>query len=361
MRRVLVPLLLALSLLSPPLAARQRAVRVSAPLSVPGIDAIARKALDQGVPGIVISVRKGNAFFTRAYGFSDVGAHVARRGDDVFQIGSVTKQFTAAAILRLEEAGKLHVSDRARSWLPELDARFDAITIEQLLTHTSGLGDYLAGFGQDLFRTKSQQEVVAVIANQGLLFQPGARWSYSNSGYFLLGMIVERASNQSYDQFLRDTFFIPLSLSGTSYCGTNGPVPSGYYLDVPSHTAVPMPDIDVSLLYSAGGVCSTANDLLRWNHALVSGAAVSPASYARMTTGVQPTHQAPPGYGYALVLDSLDGRRWIWHNGVVFGFQTHLAWFPDEDLTIAVSIDADAAPSELATPIAVDVARAMAP
>jgi D-alanyl-D-alanine carboxypeptidase len=361
MRRALVPLLLALSLVSTPLAARQRAVRVPAPLTVPGIDAIAQHALDQGIPGVVIRVRKGNAFFSKAWGFTDVDAHVARRDDDVFQIGSVTKQFTAAAILRLEEAGKLHVSDRARTWIPELDARFDAITIEQLLTHTSGLGDYLTDLGEDLFSTKSQQEVLALIASHDLLFQPGARWSYSNSGYFLLGMIVERASSKPYPQFLRDTFFIPLGLDHTSYCGTNGPAPSGYYLDVPSGTAVPMPNLDISILYSAGGICSTADDLLRWNHALVSGTAVSPASYARMTTGVRPTHQAPPGYGYALVIDSLDGRRWIWHNGVVFGFQTHLAWFPDEDLTIAVSIDADAAPSELATPIAIDVARAMAP
>ncbi|MBV8516438.1 MAG: beta-lactamase family protein [Acidobacteria bacterium] len=361
MRRALVPFLLVFSLVSAPLAARQHAVRASAPLAVPGIDAIAQHALDQGIPGVIISVKKRNAYFHKAWGFSDTDAHVARRDDDVFQVGSVTKQFTAAAILRLEEAGKLHVFDRIRTWLPELDARFDAITIEQLLTHTAGLGDYLADLGTDLFATKSEREILALIASKNLLFAPGSHWSYSNSGYYLLGVIVERAANEPYDQFLRDTFFTPLGLDRTSYCGTNGPVPSGYYLDVPSGATVPMPNLDVSILYSAGGICSTANDLLRWNHALVSGAAISTASYARMTTGVRPTEERPPGYGYALVIDRLDGRRWIWHNGIVFGFQTHLAWFPDEDLTIAVSIDVDAVPSELATPIAIDVARAMAP
>ena len=359
MRRALAILVVFLFSAPPALAARRRAITPPAPLAIPGIEKIAADALAAGVPGLTIAVRKGNAYYTRAWGDADVAKQLPARTDAVWQVGSVTKQFTAAAILRLAEAGKLRLEDRARAWLPELDERFEGITLHHLLTHTSGVVDYV-GQLTSLYQAKSPAEVLALIAAKPPTFTPGAHFSYSNSGYFLLGVIIERASATTYEQYLRDTFFVPLQLSETSYCGSGAPAPDGYAQDPADHAVFPIPAMDMSLVWAAGAVCSTGMDLLRWSSALSSGRAVSLQSYALMTSGVEPTDMRAPGYGFALILDQFDGRRRVWHNGQIPGFQSHLAWYPDEELSIAVLANLYANKDQ-ATAVANEIARAMKP
>lgn len=344
MRRA-VALLVILSL-APLADARRRAVSAPPLFTVPQLDAIGAAAVADGIPGLTIGVQKGSSYAIKAFG--------NMRADSVYQTASITKQFTAAAIMRLAELGKLRIEDKLRTWMPELDARFDAITLEHLLTHTSGLREYTSQLG-DPFTPRSQQEVVAVITSSGPRFAPGSRFEYSNSGYYVLGIVIERASSQAYAQFLRDAFFEPLRLRGTSYCD---PAPDGYVFgaDGKIHEA---PAVDMSRPYAAGALCSTADDLVRWTFALASGAVVSPQSYARMTTGVNPTDVPPPGYGYGLILSALDGRRRIWHNGLIFGFQSHAARYPDEQLTVVVLINALDPARDRATQIGNAVARAM--
>src|SRR6185503_13645532 len=179
---------------------------------------------------------------------------------------------------------------------------------------------------------KTHQEILAMITGSPLLFPAGSRWEYSNSGYFVLGMIIERASAQTWEQYLRDTFFTPMGLLSTSFCGETAPAPRGY-------TAKPGGPVtldsvaDPSLTWAAGGVCSTASDLLRWNTSLLA----SPL-YARMIGDGFP---AIPGayYGFALIIDTFDGHVRVWHAGTVPGFTTYLVWFPEEKIAVAVMMN----------------------
>ncbi len=310
-------------------AAKRRTVGSPPPeLAVPAADSIAAAQIAEGVPGLSIAVRKGDLTFARAYGLFDREAGIPARTDSVFSIGSVTKQFTAAAILTLEDRGKLSITDKARKFLPELDARFDAITNRHLLQHTSGIRDYV-DFLKSVTDPKTQQEILAMATRFPPLFPAGSRWEYSNSGYYLLGMIIERVSAQTYEQYLRDTFFTPMGLRSTSYSGETAPPPRGY---VSSGGPVTLDSVaDPSLLYAAGGICSTASDLVRWTTSLVAL-----PLYTRMigdrVSGVY-THA---DYGYGLIIDKFEGHVRVYHSGGQPGFTSRLMWFPEEKITVAV-------------------------
>ena len=326
--------LLLVFLTVPAAAQRHRAVPVAPAPVVPGIEGIARQALEN-VPGLSIAVRKGNAYFAGTWGEIDVETHAPVRTDSVFQIASVSKQFTAAAILKLAEEGKLAVDDPVRRFIPELDGRFDPITLRHLLTHTSGVPDYM-GLVDD--GPKTQAEILTAIMSRPPLFAAGWSWQYSNSGYFLLGVVIERASNRTYAQYLRDSFFGPLQMDSTSYCGEDGPLPVGYGKNSRTGAYFVYEPMDPSLIFSAGGLCSTASDLLRWHRGLRSGLALSPRSYAAMT-GEAVGAYIGASYGFGYLLDTLAGHRRVWHNGLIFGFQSHFAYFPDDDLTVVVLVN----------------------
>ena len=168
-----------------------------------------------------------------------------------------------------------------------------------------------------------------MITRAGPIFPAGFRWLYSNSGYFLLGMIIERASARTYEQYLRESFFTPLGLTRTSYCGETAPPPEGYSV-VPSGAIVRDTVAHPSLLYAAGAICSTASDLVRWNTALVA----SPL-YARMT-GDRVQAFDVIDYGFGLLIDTFEGRTRVWHNGGIRGFSSYLVWFPEEKISVAV-------------------------
>lgn len=350
MRHRILALLLIVAL-APGASARRRAAGVPSTFDVAAVDAIAADALRAGIPGLTIAVQKGDGVFVKSWGLSDVRTGRPVANTAVYQIASVSKQFTAAAIMRLVEQGKLSLDDRARQWVPELHIRYDAVTIRHLLTHTSGVADYATQL-TSAYEPRTQQEIVAMINTGGALFRPGALYTYSNSGYFLLGMIAERAAARPYDQLLHELFFDPLRLFSTSYCGTRGPAPDGHR----TGTLTPVAAADMSLVFSAGALCSNVYDLLRWTVALEDGTAVSAASYAQMTTSVDPDNMLPPGYGFGLVVDTFEGHRRIWHNGDILGFQSHVTRFPEEELTIVVLLNANG-PVDRATPIAEDVAR----
>jgi CubicO group peptidase (beta-lactamase class C family) len=266
MRRLVALLLLATAPAA--FAEKRRAVVPPPDLVLPAADSIAAAAIAEGAPGLSIAVRKGDLTFARAYGLFDREAGIPARTDTVFSTGSLTKQFTAAAILKLEDQGKLSIDDKARKYLPELDQRFDAITIRHLLNHTSGLREYVS---QLTSRTapKTRQEIFAMITGAGPKFPAGSDWEYSNSGYYLLGMITERASTKTYEQYVRDTFFTPMGLGSTSFSGETAPSPRGYTVNQGGSITLDLV-VDPSLLYANGSICATASDLVRWNTSLVA-------------------------------------------------------------------------------------------
>ncbi len=191
-----------------------------------------------------------------------------------------------------------------------------------------------------------------MITRSPLLFPAGSRWEYSNSGFFLLGMIIERASAQTWEQYLRDTFFTPMGLRNTSSCGETAPAPRGYTAQ-PGGPVTLDSVADPSLTWAAGGICSTASDLVRWNTSLVA----SPL-HARMIGDGFP---AIPGayYGYGLIIDTFEGRVRVWHAGTVPGFTTYLLWFPEEKISVAVMMNLNTDRDDYADDAADALARSL--
>jgi len=254
----------------------------------------------------------------------------------IYQIGSVTKQFVAAAIMRLAERGALKVEDPIETYVPQMAGK--GITIRHLLSHTSGLPRDVPGL-VSLYQPLARADALARIASAKLDFKPGLRYQYSNAAFYLLGVVVEKASGRTCAQYLDEELFTPLGLWSTSVCGTKSAPPDGYLVTLGTHTVQPVKAADMSLLFGAGDICSTVTDLVRWNRALAGGLAVSRASYEQMIT---PRVAVAPGlsYGYGLLIGSDRGNPVVLHDGLVLGFNALLLYYPERDLTIAVTANA---------------------
>lgn len=312
------------------------------------IDSMARQELAGGrVAGFSIAVaRRGEVLFARGYGMADLELEVPVTAEMVFRLGSITKQFTAAAIMRLVEEGKLNLDDEFTKYLPDYPTNGHRITIRHLLTHTSGIKSY-TGLGprwlEKVRLDLTHEELVALFRDEPLDFEPGAKYLYNNSGYYLLGMIIEQLTGQSYADYLAETFFRPLGLEATSYCDDTALVKHrarGYAQGGDGLVnAAPM---SMTQPFAAGALCSTALDLVRWQEALAGGAVVSEASYRAMTTPATLNDGAPVGYGFGLSLGrKLEGRPLIGHGGGIFGFVTSLSYLPDEGLTVVVLVNTE--------------------
>ena len=297
-------------------------------------------------PGVSIVVIRGrDTLVSQGYGLADLENGVPATPHTVYRIGSITKQFTSAAVLQLVEAGRVKLDDSIGAYLPTLPARWRPATVRQLLNHTSGIPSY-TDIGQRWLKRMGEKmspdSLVALTANDTLWFAPGKSWRYDNSGYVVLGMLVEKVSGKAYDQYLKERLFTPLGLSETMYCYNAPIIPhraQGYGRDSSGwHNAG---FIDMSQPFSAGALCSSALDLSRWDQALGTGKVVSAASYREMTT---PTGAAAPRhYGFGLISDSLAGHRIITHGGGINGFSTVNAWFPDDSLSITILPNAEGA------------------
>ena len=360
MRRPFILVLLVLALGFSPLtleAARQRPLArpAYAPLPTAAIDALVSEALKDGVPGVSIGVSKPGAAYVRGYGFSDPARTVAVDALTIFQIASLSKQFTAAAILVLEEEGLLSTDDPISKWIPELELGGRTVTLAQLLSHTSGMRPD-AVLGVDPYRTYSQAEMIARIGAMGFSSQPGGREDYNNGGYYLLGVVIERASGMSYAELLEQRFFEPLAMYRTAYCGLPPavPVPAGFaQLFGP---ASPIAPVDMSIPFAAGALCSTPTDLVNWSEALSSGRAISVESYLKMITSARLNDGTEIGYGLGIGTGTVDGRLATSHSGSILGFQTYMLHLPAERITVVVLVNALSSES-WARDIAREIAR----
>jgi CubicO group peptidase (beta-lactamase class C family) len=284
--------------------------------------------------GAVLVAKDGVPVLQKGYGFANVEFQALNTPQTKFLIGSITKQFTATAILQLQEQGKLSVSDpitKHLAWYPQNPG--DRVTIHHLLTHTSGIPSYTDDAALMARRSVEMPvpELVATFEDKPLLFEPGAQWQYSNSGYVLLGLIVEAASGQSYEQYLQEHFFTPLKMTGTGYAHNETILP----LRACGYTAADgvlanAARIAMSLPYSAGAVYATVGDLLVWDQALYGDKVLTAASKQQMFTPVL------QNYGYGWMMLERSGHRLITHDGGIDGFASHLARYTDDGVTIVV-------------------------
>src|SRR5262245_14460740 len=305
----------------------------------------------------VVVARQGQAILSESFGQADLELDVPMPADASFEIGSVTKQFTAAAVLLLAERGKIAIDEQLTKYLPDYPTHNQKITIRHLLTHTSGIKGYteLPEFGDLMPLRKTPETLIRLFADKPLDFPPGENLVYNNSAYFLLGLIIEKVSGQTYAEFVKANLFGKVWMPG-SYYGSESAIhhhhAHGY--DTFGNALILKRAISHVWPYSAGSLCSTAADLTVWTSALHGGKVLRPESYRAMTSPATLNDGTKTRYGFGLALTDIRGRRAISHGGGINGFLSEAEYYPDSGLSIVVLLNTagPVGPGDLARDIA---------
>lgn len=288
-------------------------------------------------PGAAVLVMKdGVSILNRGYGLANVELHVPMQPGQVFHVASVGKQFTAAAILKLAEAGKLKLSDPLRSFFPDAPATWDGITIAQLLQHTSGIPDLFRdeSFRKQAFEAHTPAQLLTAAAAKALLAPPGSAFAYASVNYTLLAMIIEQRSGEKYQDYMAHWLFGPLGMTQTHFITDNHliadmatPYQEGPRLAVRWHSSVG---------FGAGGFASNNADLARWTLALQSGKVLQPASLHAMNTPLTLNDGKRVPYGYGVRPHTLTGQPYVESNGDVQGFHAEVAYLPTSKVFVSI-------------------------
>lgn len=306
------------------------------------VDALAAEYLAKpGGVGLSVAVaRKGEVVLAKGYGLADVEFDVKADADTLFRIGSITKQFTSAALMRLVERGKLSLDDDLSKYVPSFPLQGKHVTLRQLLTHTSGIPSY-TDIGEEWTKKwpleLSHDELLALVKDKPFDFEPGTKWAYDNTGYYLLGMVLESVAGKPYPEVLKEELFEPLKLARTRYDSNVDVIKNraqGYAMD--RSGVVNDQPLGTSQPGAAGALISTARELVLWQMALTSGRVVKPESFALMTTPTVLPDGKDTHYGFGLAIDDLDGRARVQHGGGIFGFNSMLMWLREADVHVAV-------------------------
>ena len=282
--------------------------------------------------GYVMVAQHDQILYARGFGYADRAAKRGAGPDTSFRIGSITKSFTAALILRLEQDGALKVTDTVGALLPDFRGPARDVTVHQLLSHTGGVPSYTADpavMGRR-DRAMTVAELLASFADKPLEFPPGSRWAYSNSGYALLGAIIERVTGRSYADAVRDLLLVPAGMTRTVVGDAEGDRDRAIGYQADGDALVPAAPIDMSIPFAAGAIRSTASDLVRWHRALEGDAILGAAARAKLSTPVRER------YGYGWMVDQVAGHDVVWHNGGIDGFNANLWRAPGADLVVVV-------------------------
>jgi CubicO group peptidase (beta-lactamase class C family) len=300
------------------------------------LDSVARAyAKERGFMGSILVARGGDVLLEEGYGMANLEWDVPNTRDTKFRLGSITKQFTATLVLKLHEQGKIGLEDPISKYVPDLPEAWRPVTIHQLLNHTSGIVSYT---GLPEFRSPKMRrvpltplEIVLLSKENKLDFQPGEGFKYNNTGYVLLGHLIEKVSGEKYDAFLKAQIFDPLSMKNSGYDWTRPLLKrraSGYGYNRGNKTYQNADFLDMSLPHAAGSLYSTVGDLLIWHRALSTGKLLKKESFDRMFT---------PGkndYGYGWIIQTRDGQKRIGHGGGINGFSTMIQRYPDQDAVV---------------------------
>ena len=325
------------------------------------VDAIAKQTLSRPAAGISIAVmRDGRVVLARGYGTANLEHSVPVTPETVFHIDSISKNILSAVILQLADEGKLRLDDDVTKYVPEAPTQGRHVTVRQLINHTSGIYSFtsLPSAANNERLELSNEQVLALIKDRPFDFEPGSRWRYDNSAFYLAGMLVERVTKQDYGTYLREHIFKPLGMSSASLGYARMVVPhlaSGY--EVERGALVNTAFLTWKLPFAGGAVCATATDLLKWQAALDSGRVLTPSSLALMRTPTTLADGTKIDYGLGTRLGSVDGHRVVGHTGSGGGYRTVLASFPDDHLTVAILINTDDGSAPPAA-MAADIARA---
>lgn len=312
---------------------------------VKAIDEILTQTYKPNEPGAaVIVVKDGKVVFRKGYGLANIELGVPVEPDMVFRLGSITKQFTAVAILMLAEQGKLSLEDDITKFFPDYPSKGNKITIEHLLTHTSGIKNYtslpewLALWRKEM----TVKEIIDLFKDQPMDFAPGERWSYSNSGYILLGAIIEKASGQSYQDFIEKNIFATLGMKHSYYDNTARLIPrrvSGYTKTAEGYRNAAY--LSMSQPFAAGSLMSSVDDLALWDAALYTENLVKQESLKRAWTSGLLNNGKPTHYGYGWQMSSYEGRALVEHSGGINGFATDAIRVPDDRVFVAILTNRD--------------------
>jgi CubicO group peptidase (beta-lactamase class C family) len=292
--------------------------------------------------GSVLVARDGQALFTHGYGFANFEHEVPNLPKTKFRLASVSKQFIATGIMILENDGKLKVEDTLQKHLPDCPKAWAEVTIHQLLSHTSGVPENLQ---LALFQGKWPQYVnpdyvLDIVKDKPLDFKPGEKWKYSNTGYVLLGKIIEKISGKPYGEFLKEKIFVPLEMTNTGVDERKLVLKDrAYNYGLQKGEPVLATYIDLSQVHAAGSLYSTVEDLLKWDNGLASGKILPQKSLDRMFTAVK------NGYGYGWLVGSRDGgKKFMAHNGGLPGCTTTVERYPEAKLYVTVLCNLEGSP-----------------
>jgi CubicO group peptidase (beta-lactamase class C family) len=327
--------------------------QAAAPPSQAEVAGYARELLTRNyradAPGAAVLVARGDTvLFRGARGKADMEHHVPLRPDSVFRIGSVTKQFAAAGLLTLVEAGRVGLDDPLSKYVPDYPGG-DRITLLQLLNHTAGVRDYTAIPGyvdSSIGRDMTTAQMIDVFKNERPDFAPGTRWAYSNSNYVLVGAVIEAVTGQPWYAYLERALFRPLGMRHTGYGHDTrfaAQQVHGYSYD--GDRVVPARALSMTQPHAAGALVSNVDDLLRWNRALHEGRVLRSAAYTRMITPAGRAAEATSRYGFGLYIDRVRDRAVLRHGGAIFGFLSALSYMPGPDITVVVLENDDASNS----------------
>jgi CubicO group peptidase (beta-lactamase class C family) len=294
------------------------------------MDQIVRVKVDnKDFSGSVLVASGNHIILNKSYGLANIEWNIPNTPTTKFRVGSVTKQFTAAAILLLEEQGKLKTDDLVKTHWAEAPAAWNKVTIFHLLTHTSGIPN--PDDEPWRFSEGPTEKTIGYFRDKPLNFEPGSQYSYSNAGYIVLAYLIEKVSGQSYGAFIREKIFTPLGMKNSVVDSTPDIVPnraSGYTDGTDEFVNASY--INLTSSVGSGALYSTTEDLLRWTQGLFAGKLLSAASLEKMTTPFK------EDYALGLEVSKDQGHKIIWHGGSIAGFNSTLIWFPDEKMTIVV-------------------------
>nr|WP_314862594.1 serine hydrolase [uncultured Undibacterium sp.] len=287
----------------------------------------------------VIVIRDGKTILRKAYGLSDVENKTALRPDTLMLIGSISKQFTAVAILQLIEAGKLNLDDDIHSLLPQLPNKGQKISIAQLLSHTSGARNFFAlpGFGELVTKQVTVPQVFDFFKNDALESAPGERFAYSNTNYFLLGLVIEKISGTSYANYMQRHIFKPLQMKHTAYEGQQAKQlmhSQGYLAE--NATLKQVDPFSIDIAYAAGGLVSTVDDLARWDRAVSEQKLISPALWNQALKPYKLNNGSESTYGFGWMTFTVRGAPAYGHDGIIPGYNAFALRIPKHKVYVAV-------------------------